>query len=141
MTFRPVYLFAAVVIFCVELAIALGYIPGAFVRNSVGDILVIALIYFVIRGASKASCSPALVLSLCAGLAAESLQYFHVADLLGLKRGSALHIALGNTASFADLLMYVIGAALAVCFDMFVLARKDAPRLSLNAEAPDGLRR
>jgi hypothetical protein len=114
--------------FVVEVAIARGYIPGAFVRNSVGDVLVIPLLYFVLRGVTRSTLSVALAASLVAGLAAELLQYLHLADLLGLKKGSLLYIVLGNTSSWSDLLMYGIGGALAAWFDVRVLQRRYASR-------------
>jgi hypothetical protein len=127
MRFRPQYLIIAIVLFVVEVVIARGYIPGAFVRNSVGDVLVIALLYFFLRGVSKATPAVALAVGLAAGLAAEVLQYLHLADLLGLKNGSLLSIVLGNTFSYLDLLMYYIGGILAAWFDVRVLQKRRAP--------------
>jgi len=114
MTFRASYLVVATALFIVEVAIARGYIPSAFVRNSVGDVLVIPLLYFFLRGVTKLTSSAALVVGLAAGLSAEVLQYVHLADLLGLKRGSLAYIVLGNSFSWSDLLMYAIGGVLAV---------------------------
>jgi hypothetical protein len=123
MTFRPKYLAAAAALFVVEVVIARGYIPGTFVRNSVGDVLVIPLLYFFLRGATKSTPAVALVIGLAVGLTAEALQYLHLADLLGLKKGSLLYIVLGNTFSWSDLLMYSIGGVLAAWLDVRVLER------------------
>src|SRR5687768_3786460 len=117
MKFRPNYLLIATALFVVEVAIARGYIPGAFVRNSVGDVLVIPLLYCFLRGVTKSSPSVALAVGLAAGLTAEVLQYLHLADLLGLKKGSLPYIVLGNTFSWSDLLMYSIGGFLAAWLD------------------------
>jgi hypothetical protein len=64
---------------------------------------------------------------LAAGLAAEALPYLHLADLLGLKRGSLLYIVLGNTFSASDLLMYGLGGLLAAGLDVRVLQSRYAP--------------
>jgi hypothetical protein len=132
MTFRPSYLVVAIALFIVEVAIARGYIPGAFVRNSVGDVLVIPLLYFILRGVTKATSAVALGAGLAAGLTAELLQFLHLADLLGLKPGSLPYIVLGNTFSWSDLLMYSIGGVLAAWFDIRVFqkrrARHNAPQ-------------
>src|SRR5690349_11669387 len=120
MTFRPNYLVLAAALFVVEVAIARGYIPSAFVRNSVGDVLVIPLLYFLLRRVTKSIPFVALVVSLTVGLSAEILQYVHLADLLGLKKGSLAYIVLGNTFSSSDLLMYCIGGALAAWLDVHV---------------------
>jgi hypothetical protein len=127
MTFRPSYLVIAAALFFVEVAIARGYIPGAFVRNSVGDMLVIPLLYFLLRGVTNATPAVALVVGLAAGFAAEVLQYLHLADLLGLKQGSLLYIVLGNTFSWSDLLMYSIGGVLVAWLDVRVLQKRRAP--------------
>ena len=127
MALRPYYLVVAIILFVVEVAIARGYIPGAFVRNSVGDLLVIPLLYFFLRGVTRSSPSVALAVCFAAGLTAELLQYLHLADLLGLKAGSLLYIVLGNTFSSFDLLMYGIGGALAACLDARVLSKHRSP--------------
>jgi len=126
MTFRFNYLVVASALFVLEVAIARGYVPGAFVRNSVGDILVIPLLYFFCRGVTTLPPSGALVAGLAAGFTAEILQYLHLADRLGLQPGSVLYIALGNTFSYSDLLMYAIGGVLAAWLDMRVLFRRRA---------------
>jgi len=123
MTFRPNYLVVATILFVVELAIGRGYIPSAFVRNSVGDVLVIPLLYFFLRGVTKSTPLVALAVGLAIGLTAEALQYLHLADLLGLKKGSLLYIVLGNTFSWSDLLMYSIGGVLAAWLDVRVQER------------------
>jgi hypothetical protein len=127
MTFRPSYLAVAAILFVVEVAIARGYIPGAFVRNSVGDLLVIPLLYFCIRGVTRSTASVALVIGVVAGFTAEFLQYLHLADRLGLKAGSLPYIVLGNTFSWSDLLMYCAGGALAAWFDVRILQKRYAP--------------
>src|SRR5262245_45430298 len=123
MTFRRNHLLIAALLFVVEVAIARGFVPGTFVRNSVGDILVISLLYFFLRGVTRSTPSVALAVSLAAGLTAELLQYLHLADLLGLKEGSLPYIMLGNTFSSSDLLMYGIGGALAAWFDARALPK------------------
>jgi len=128
MTFRPAYLGVATTLFVVEVAIARGYIPGTFVRNSVGDVLVIALMYFCLRGITKWTLFVTLVVALAIGLTAEILQYLQLADLLGLKKGSLAYILLGNTFSWSDLLMYSLGGALATWLDARVIQNRYAPR-------------
>ena len=127
MTFRPIYLVVAAVLFIVEVAIARGAIPGAFVRNSIGDVLVLALLYYFLRGVTKSSVAAALIVGLAIGLTAEVLQFLHLADLLGLKQDSLPYIILGNTFSYSDLLMYGIGGVLAAWLDALVLQQRRAP--------------
>jgi hypothetical protein len=127
MTFRPIYLALVVVIFAVEVAIAKGLIPGAFVRHSLGDVLVIVLIHFLARGVTRLSLGAALALSLGIGLVTELLQYIHVAELLGLQKGSLLYVVIGNTFSAMDLLMYLVGGVLAAGVDTLLCRGRHAP--------------
>ena len=136
MTFRFNYLVVASVLFVLEVAIARGCIPGAFVRDSVGDVLVIALLYFFFRGVTRLPPSGALVAGLAVGLTAEILQYLHLADQLGLQPGSLLYIVLGNTFSYSALLMYVIGGLLALWLDVRVLLRRHTLRATPQPRRP-----
>jgi hypothetical protein len=58
------------------------------------------------------------VLAVAIGCLIEGLQATHLADRLELRPGSAAYIALGNTATLHDLLMYLIGGSLAYTGDV-----------------------
>ena len=119
MTARVTYLVIVGAIFLLEIVIARGG-GGACVRGSVGDVLVIVLLYFLIRAISKLSPLQAASLAIALGFLAEALQYIHLADLLSLRKGSILYIAVGNTYSPADLVMYVVGGVMAFIVDRYV---------------------
>lgn len=131
MRFRLLCWAIAAAVFVVEVAIAKGIIPGQFVRHSLGDVLVIVLLYYFFRGFTRAASTQGMAwafgLSLGAGFLAEGLQYFHFAERLGLARGSFLSIALGNTFSVSDLVMYVIGAFVALALDAAIVRRIARP--------------
>lgn len=80
---RLVYLAITFAVFLIEVAIALRLIGGPFLRGSVGDILVIVLIYFFLRAATLCSPVRACALAIAAGFVAEALQYIHIVELLG----------------------------------------------------------
>ena len=98
--------------------------------------LVIPLLYFFLRGVTKATPAVVLVVGLAAGLTAEILQYLHLADLLGLKQGSLPYIVLGTTFSWSDLLMYSIGGILAAWLDMRVLQKRCALHSAPQTRSP-----
>jgi Protein of unknown function (DUF2809) len=131
MTARFVYFITAAVIFIVEVAIAVGIIGGAFIRGSVGDILVIVLLYCLVRAALGLAPVVAAVSAVAAGFLVEAIQYIKVAELLGLKAGSILYVAVGNTFALSDLFMYVLGGLLALFVDQYILI----PRLKLMDRA------
>lgn len=116
-TRRRAYAALAAVVFVVELIIASGRLGRGFVRGSVGDILVIVLLYFVFRAGTSLSRARAAGLGILCGFAVEALQYVHLADALGLRKGGVLAIVIGSTASVGDLGMYVVGGVLAVGVD------------------------
>lgn len=105
------------VIFVIEVAIAKHWIGGPFVRNYIGDILVIALIHFFIRGLFLTNPTRTAIGSVLFGFFVESLQYFHIADLLRLKPSGWLYIAVGNSFNIADFLMYLFGGILALSLE------------------------
>jgi hypothetical protein len=49
MTFRPAYALAALIIFAIEVCIAL-FVHDGFIRPYVGDVLAVALVYAALRG-------------------------------------------------------------------------------------------
>jgi len=118
---RIIYSIGVVLIFVIEVAIAIGTSGGTFIRDSVGDILVIALIYLFLRAAFSMAPIYTAGVAIAIGFVAEALQYVHVAELLGLEPGSILYIIIGNTYSSFDLVMYVIGGLLALAIDQYVL--------------------
>lgn len=121
MTLRLVYITLDAVIFLTEIAIAVGFIGRAFVRGSVGDILVIALIYFLLRAVLGLFPLTAVSLAITTGFLVEALQYVHLAELISLRKGSILYTVIGNTYSSSDLVMYLGGGILALAVDKYVL--------------------
>ena len=126
MPLRLRYLLVALAIFLIEVAIAKGFIRGPYVRGSIGDILVIMLIYAFIRGTVGLKPLVAASVAFGLGVCAELLQYFHLAERLGLEPGGVAHTVIGNTATLADLVMYAIGSLLALALDGYLLRGKSA---------------
>ena len=107
----------SVVIFGVEVLIATRLAHWHFVRSSLGDYLVVFVLFF-----------PALALRpfpprrLAAAVFAFSVlveiaQALHLADALGFERGSIGHIVLGATFSWSDVLMYGLGCLTCIAVD------------------------
>ena len=117
------YAVIAAAIFMVEVAIALRWIGGDFVRGSLGDVLAVMLIYAVLRATTKASMLTAALVALATGFVVETLQYIHLAERLGFIRGSVMYVLIGNTFSSMDLLMYTLGAVFAYALDRLAVRR------------------
>jgi Protein of unknown function (DUF2809) len=130
MSTRALYVAGAALIFGVEVLIARGVFGQGFVRFSVGDILVIALIYCALRAALPLDPERTAAVAIACGLVAELLQAIHIVDLLGLREGSALYIMLGTTYVPEDLVMYVIGGLLALAVDRALIIPRAANRMA-----------
>lgn len=120
------YVMIAVILFAVEVAIALRWIGGDFVRGSLGDVLAVMLVYSLLRAATKLSMMTAATIALAVGFLVETLQYVHLAERLGFARGSVMYVLIGNTFSTMDLLMYALGAVLAYALDRLAVGRATA---------------
>ncbi|MEN9939092.1 MAG: hypothetical protein RLZZ387_5671 [Chloroflexota bacterium] len=129
MHIQPRPLTIAAILLVVELAIARWAIPGAFVRDSLGDVLVVPMLYFLLRAVTRIAPWRVLTGVLALSVAVEGVQYLRLADLLGFDPGSLPAIVLGMTFSTSDLLMYGLGALLAMPLDIRVLTtrRRAAP--------------
>lgn len=116
---RRFYCAAFALLLAAEVFIAL-YVRDAFVRPYLGDVLVIILLYCLgrsvldIRGRWLVPAVTAL------GALAECLQYFRLADRLGLPPGSALRIILGSTFDRKDLLCYLAGGLLLAGWELLL---------------------
>lgn len=115
---RCTYLLIALAVFVIEVAIGAGRLGGPWVRGSLGDVLAVILAYCGLRGVLALPPRWACVLAVAIGCLIEGLQALHLADRLGLRPGSAAYIALGNTATVHDLLMYLVGGGVAYIGDM-----------------------
>ena len=111
------YALIAVVLLAVEVAIALRWIGGEFVRGSIGDVLAVMFVYAVLRAIAPWSKRMAALAAVATGFAVEASQYVHLAERLGFAKGSVMYVLLGNTFSVMDLFMYGIGGALAWALD------------------------
>lgn len=121
MTFRPVYALATVLVFVIEVLIAL-YMHDAFIRPYGGDILAVILVYLGLRAVTPMGVRSAVLLALLIAFAIEFGQLFHVLDHLGLGRNRLLRVVLGGVFDLKDLACYVAGAVLAGVVEM---ARKE----------------
>ncbi|PPU07183.1 DUF2809 domain-containing protein [Xanthomonas arboricola] len=115
---RCVYLLIALAVFVIEVAIGAGRLGGPWVRGSLGDVLAVIMVYCGLRGVLALPPRWACVLAVAIGCLIEGLQALHLADRLGLRPGSATYIALGNTATVHDLLMYLVGGGVAYIGDV-----------------------
>lgn len=114
---RRFYCATFAALLAVEVCIAL-FVHDAFVRPYLGDVLVIVLLYCLGRGVLGIRGKWLIPGVTALGVLAEGLQYFHLADRLGLVAASPLRVILGSTFDWADLLCYLAGGALLVIWEI-----------------------
>ena len=96
------YLAASIIVFIIELIIAL-YVHDRIIRPYIGDMLVVVLVYcfvrvFVPRGLKRLPLY-VFLFAVCV----EVLQYFRLAELLGLQGNAAARIILGSVFDWKDI--------------------------------------
>jgi hypothetical protein len=121
---RFICLCLALLLLGMEVIIATGLRRLHFVRGSLGDVLVVMLVYctaLAVRDFERVRLAIGVFLFACA---IEASQYFHLASRLRLRPGSVLAIALGNSFAWGDILCYLMGCALILAADMLVRRRR-----------------
>jgi len=104
---RVGYIFLTIAIFAIEFLIAM-YVRDAFIRPHVGDVLVVVLIYCFVRCfiPHGVKLLPLYIFIFAASV--EFMQYFHIADKLGINN-RVVRIILGSTFDWFDILAYAVG--------------------------------
>lgn len=109
---RIVYIISFIVIFCIEVLIAL-YIRDSFVRPYLGDVLVVVLVYSFVRIFLPTGIPKMPFYVFLFACFVEVMQYLHLADTLGITNRAA-RIILGSTFDWKDIASYAVGCVLIV---------------------------
>lgn len=115
LTFRPRYFLLFILIFLIEILIA-SFVNDEFIRPTLGDFLVVILIYCFVRSFFNLSVLTSAIFVLIFSFVVESLQYFRIVDLLGLQNSKIARIVIGTVFSWLDILAYTLG----ICFVLIV---------------------
>lgn len=127
LTFRNSYFILTVMLFAVEVLIAL-FLHDGFIRPYVGDFLVVILLYCFFRTFLKASVFNLGLVVLVISYAVETLQYFKIVKLLGLQKSKLANIVIGNSFEWFDLVAYTLGIAVVLVIENLI----DNSKYSLN---------
>lgn len=119
MTFKAYYCFWSILLFLIELYIAL-YVDDNFVRPYLGDVLVVILIYAMVRTFFKIPIVTTAIGVLIFSFCVEILQYFEIVEILGLGSSSLARTVIGTTFVWEDLVAYSVGIVILLCFEKSV---------------------
>ncbi|MFB9841735.1 ribosomal maturation YjgA family protein [Mucilaginibacter ginsenosidivorans] len=111
--FFKTYFEAAILLFFTELLIA-RFAHDSIIRPYGGDLLVVVLIYCSVKSFVNMPVAPATLAVLLFAYAVEITQYFHLIRRLGWEHSTLACQVLGSSFSFADMLLYTIGAMLII---------------------------
>lgn len=116
MTFRPGYALAALVLFLIEVAIAL-WVRDQWLRPIGGDVLAVMLVYCGLRAVTRLSVVPAAILAVAVGFAVEAGQALNMVDRLGLGGNPVARTVLGTSFAWEDLAAYVSGGMIVLLIE------------------------
>lgn len=130
---RIFYIISFLVIFCIEVFIAL-YVRDSFVRPYMGDALVVVLVYSFVRIFIPTGVPRLPFYVFLFACFVEVLQYFQLVETLGITN-RALRIILGSTFDWKDIVCYGVGCILSFCLSKYSDAVNWNNRLSCLAIA------
>ncbi len=116
--FHGKYLFLTIILFAVEVCIAL-FVKDTFVRPFVGDALVVILIYCFFRiflDISYRKIAFGVFLFACC---IEILQFFDYVKLLHLENNRVISVILGRTFEWIDFIAYFTGFLFIILIENF----------------------
>lgn len=122
-TFNKNYFITAVMLFLVEVGIAL-YVRDSIIRPYGGDFLVVIFLYCLLRSFLNITVVRAAVAVLCFAYAVEWMQYLQLSKELGLDRNPVAAAVLGNYFEWLDMLLYTLGILTVLLFEL-VLSKKE----------------
>ena len=121
---RTAYLLATVLIFLLELFIAL-FVRDNFIRPYVGDMLVVVLVYTCVRVLfpEKPRLLPLYVFLFAAGV--EALQGMRIVELLGLQDNRFFSVLIGTTFDWKDIVCYGVGCVMLGLWEIYLWRKTD----------------
>lgn len=114
---RIFYLISFIVIFCIEVLIAL-YVRDSFIRPYLGDAIVVVLVYSFVRIFLPTGIPRMPFYVFLFACFVEILQYFQLVETLGITNRTA-RIILGSTFDWKDIVCYGTGYIFIFLFEHF----------------------
>lgn len=114
--FNKTYFFLAVVLFIIEVLIAL-YVHDAIVRPYIGDLLVVILLYCFVKAFVNTNPVKTAFAVLLFAYLIEVLQYLNIVKHLGLQHSRLANVVIGNSFEWIDMIAYTVGAAIVLMIE------------------------
>jgi hypothetical protein len=114
--FHKTYFLLAVLLFLAEVFIAV-YLHDNIIPPYGGDFLVVILIYCFVKSFLNTSVTATSLVVLLFSFLIETLQYFHLIDILGLQHSAIARTVIGTSFACTDLLAYTLGILLVLVIE------------------------
>ena len=121
MTFNKYYILGIIVLLFVEIGIAQ---LNGFIRHTLGDFLVVILLYCLVKSFVKASSVSIALGVLIFAFTVEFLQMTSILEWVGLENNRMAKIIFGATFSVYDLLAYTLGILFTVMVEKTAFIHK-----------------
>lgn len=118
LTFNKTYFIFTILIFLIEILIAL-FANDSFVRPYLGDVLVVILIYCFIKSFFKLPFVPVALFVLIFAFSIELLQFLNIVEKLHLEQSKIARTVIGTSFCWIDLLTYIIGIAIVIGIEKY----------------------
>lgn len=116
LTFNKKYFIAFLLLFLTEVAIAY-FLKSGFIRHTVGDFLVVILMYCFLRSFVKMNPFILAGITLSIAYFIEFLQMTTFLEVLGWEHNRWANLIFGNSFSVQDLVAYTLGVAVVYYID------------------------
>lgn len=120
--FNGTYLKLALLFFIIEIIIAQ---TTGFIRHTIGDYIVVMLLYTLLRSFIKTSINTMCIITLFIAYVVETLQLTNFLEFFNLKNSYTANIIFGNTFSITDLVAYTLGVATILYTEFLIKNRKN----------------
>jgi hypothetical protein len=120
--FNKNYFGLSLLILAIEILIAL-YVHDTIIRPYMGDVLVVILIYCFLKSFLKISILTTAIAVLIFSFIIEFLQLINIIEILDLGKSAIARIVIGTSFSWLDLLTYIVGIAIVLMVEKYVLKK------------------
>jgi hypothetical protein len=122
--FNRTYGALALLLLITEILIAV-YVHDTIIRPYIGDLLVVILIYCCMRCFTRIPVIPAAAVTLAFAVCIETLQYFHIVEVLGLSGSRFASTIIGTSFAWMDIIAYVAGIAVLLVMEWIISRKKE----------------
>ena len=119
---KIIYRWATLILFAIEVFIAIVIPSDSFIRHSFGDFLVVILLYCLVKSFVIVDNKSLAIGVWLFSFAVEFAQYFHLVDILEI-HNKIVRTVIGTSFSMSDLLMYTLGCMAVYCLDSWWCTR------------------